>query len=349
MRSVLLDEVLDVCRRHELEGNIDLFVDLIALGELQRGIDRALALTGSILEHGDLQVAGLHGGKRVLRRIDAGDDDLVHWLARSLQRLDGADRHFVVVGDDRVEFETAGEPVGHQVGALGTLPVCSLLLNDLDALAAIGSQNVMNVLRTHAGCLVGQFAHHDDGLALAAEDSANFLGFQRAGFLLVGCDEGLLVRKAVDVGRLAVDVDERDLGVGSQLGDGSRCVGIDRVDDDGIDLTGDEVLDLALLLGNVVLSVFDLQRHAAHALCIVLHAVAQNGQEVVVEQRHGYADRLSMSSGRQQKRHCRAKNEFLHIFLPDAVPGHTPPECRSPRSRPWGLSSIRSALPCRLR
>jgi len=36
--SVLGDEVLDVLRRDELEGNIDLFVDLFALGKLPRRI-----------------------------------------------------------------------------------------------------------------------------------------------------------------------------------------------------------------------------------------------------------------------------------------------------------------------
>ena len=55
-------------------------------------------------------------------------------------------------------------------------------------------------------------------------------------------------------------------------------------------LDGDEILDLALLLGHVVLCVFDLQRHAIQRLGIVLHAIAQNGQEVVIELRHRDAD-----------------------------------------------------------
>lgn len=55
--SVLGDEVLDVGRRHELEGNVDLLVDLFALGEIERCIERALALAGSILEDGDIETA----------------------------------------------------------------------------------------------------------------------------------------------------------------------------------------------------------------------------------------------------------------------------------------------------
>ncbi|MGO8485103.1 hypothetical protein AB9F39_39155, partial [Rhizobium leguminosarum] len=47
--------------------------------------------------------------------------------------------------------------------------------------------------------------------------------------------------------------------------------GIPLVYDDRIDLGGDEILDLALMLGNVVLCVFDLQRHTAECICIIGH------------------------------------------------------------------------------
>ena len=63
--------------RHELEGNVDLLVDLLARGERQRRIDRALALAGGVLEHGDLEIARLHRGERILRGVDAADDRLL--------------------------------------------------------------------------------------------------------------------------------------------------------------------------------------------------------------------------------------------------------------------------------
>src|SRR6195952_2020558 len=103
--SVLLDEILDVFRRHKLEGDVDLLVHLLALGERERRTHGPLALAGRILEHGDLEVAGLHRGKSVLGGIDAADDDLVQVLAGSLQCLDRADGHFVVVGNDGIEFD----------------------------------------------------------------------------------------------------------------------------------------------------------------------------------------------------------------------------------------------------
>ncbi len=70
------DEVLDVFRRDELEGNVDLLVHLFALGELQSRIERALALPGCVLEHRHVEVTGLHGGKRILRGVNAADHDL---------------------------------------------------------------------------------------------------------------------------------------------------------------------------------------------------------------------------------------------------------------------------------
>ena len=48
------------------------------LASFMRGIDRAAALAGSVLEHGDVEIAGLHVGERVLRGVDAADDDVLH-------------------------------------------------------------------------------------------------------------------------------------------------------------------------------------------------------------------------------------------------------------------------------
>jgi len=169
-------------------------------------------------------------------------------------------------------------------------------------------------LGAHAGALVGQFTHHDDGLALAAEQTADFLGFQRAGDDFLRSDEGLLVRQFVDVDRLAVDIDQRNAGIGGDLRHGDGRVGVDRVDDDRIDAGGDEVLNLALLLGDVVLRVFDLQRHPVQRLGIILHAVAKHGQEVVVEQCHRHADGFRMGGRAQQNGHGGAQNELSHDF-----------------------------------
>src|SRR5579863_6746022 len=60
--SVLFDELVNVVRSDELERNIDLLVDRLSRRERERRVDRALALTGGVLEHSDFQIARLHRG-----------------------------------------------------------------------------------------------------------------------------------------------------------------------------------------------------------------------------------------------------------------------------------------------
>src|SRR5271169_239281 len=95
--SVLLHKVAHVGWRHQLERNVGLLVDGLAGGERESGVDGALALSGGVLEHRDLQIARLHRGERVLRRVDAADDRLLGVDAGRFHRLQRADRHFVVV------------------------------------------------------------------------------------------------------------------------------------------------------------------------------------------------------------------------------------------------------------
>ena len=68
--------IVHVGGRDELERDLDVALDRLALGELQRRVDRALALAGGVLEHGDVELARLHRRQRILGRVDAGDDDL---------------------------------------------------------------------------------------------------------------------------------------------------------------------------------------------------------------------------------------------------------------------------------
>src|SRR5471032_782833 len=104
---LILGAVLGQVRRgHQFERNPDHRFGLLALGQRERGVDGDLALLRGVLEHRDLQVASLHCGEPVLGSIDAGHDRALVHLLRGLQRLDRADRHLVVVGDDSVELHT---------------------------------------------------------------------------------------------------------------------------------------------------------------------------------------------------------------------------------------------------
>ena len=131
---------------------------------------------------------------------------------------------------------------------------------------------------------------------------------------LVGGDESLVVRQRVDVDRLAIHIDQRNLGGGGSVRHRLGCRRVNRVHDDRIDARGDEVLDLVELLGHVVLRILNLQIDAVHAFRLLDHAVPQNGQEVVVEQGHGYADVCSKCGAGHERCHGGCENKFLHFF-----------------------------------
>ena len=134
----------------------------------------------------------------------------------------------------------------------------------------------------------------------------------RARIDFVRRDEGLVVGQRVDVDRLAVHIDQRHAGGGGGIRHRLRGRGVDRVHDDRIDARGDEVVDLVQLLGHVVLRVLDLHRQARR-IGLRLDAVAQHGQEVVVEQRHRHADVRGNCGGGHQRCHGGGDNKFLHF------------------------------------
>ena len=101
--SILFQEVADVGRRHQLEGDIDLLVHRFALGKLECCIKRTSTLARRVLEHGRIEIARLHGGQRILRGIDAADDNRLHVDVGRLHGLDGANGAFVIVGDHAVK------------------------------------------------------------------------------------------------------------------------------------------------------------------------------------------------------------------------------------------------------
>jgi hypothetical protein len=187
--------------------------------------------------------------------------------------------------------------------------------------------------------LVGQLAHQHQDVALAAEQLAHLARLQRARLLLVGRDHRDAGRQLVEVDRLAVHVDERDLRGRHHLGDLRRRVGVDRVHDDRVDLLRDHVLHLTQLLADVVAAVLDLHRRAV-LLRRVADTVAQDRQERVVERCHRHADLLGMRERHRQDRGGRGGHQLgLHDHSVSSSPGRKTARCAPPgrvRSGPIG-------------
>ena len=301
----------------------------LAAGQPQRGVERARTLAGRVLEHGHVQLAGLHRDQRVLRGVDAADDHVVHRDAGSLDRLDRTDGALVVVGEDRVERLARGQPVGHQVLGRVAAPVRGLTVDDPDEVAHVDADDVVHVLGALDRGLVRELAHDDVGagagaaLAHRAEHLAHLEGFKRAGLDLVRRHDRLVVGQRVEVDRLAVHVDQRHAGrrrgIGHRLGGG----GVDRVHDDRVHAGGHEVVDLVELAGHVVLRIFDLHVDSVHTVGVFLEPVAQDGEEVVVEERHGDADRLGHCDRGEQGGQAKGQGGFLHWVSPcGGCPAH---------------------------
>ena len=110
------------------------------------------------------------------------------------------------------------QPVGHQVLRLVTLPVGGLLVDDLDDAAIRRGDHVVDVLGALDGGLVGELALHHVDVALAAEQLADLLVSSVPESASFEATKAALRAELVEVGRLAVDVDQRHLGVGGELG-----------------------------------------------------------------------------------------------------------------------------------
>src|SRR6267142_7046747 len=133
--SVLAGVLAEIGRRNQFERDVDELLDRLLLDHLDRRVHCARALTGAVLEHRHLEIARLHRCKRIGGGVDARDHEIGRPLLRGLERVDGADRHLVVVGDDRVELQAGRQPVGDDVLALRARPLAFTLVEDLDAVA----------------------------------------------------------------------------------------------------------------------------------------------------------------------------------------------------------------------
>ena len=174
----------------------------------------------------------------------------------------------------------------------------------------------MHVLRPLACRLAAEVADHDDDIALAAEHATDFFRLQRAGFGFVRTDEGLLLAERGEIGRLDVDVDQRNASFLGNLADCRRAVRIHGVDDDGGDATGGEISDLVKLLVDVVCGIHHLQIEPL-GLGVVLHAVGDQGLEIGRQVTHRNADPIGgMGLRRQHERERACTQKLQHVLLP---------------------------------
>src|ERR1700730_18723666 len=101
-----------------------------------------------------------------------------HWdLAEFSGSLDGlqcAQRHLIVVGGDPVDLLAGGQPVLHNGLALFTLPVARLFADDLDVRKLFFSDFLYSIRTANRG-FIAPLAHPDDQIALAAHRFTEFV------------------------------------------------------------------------------------------------------------------------------------------------------------------------------
>src|SRR6185503_20437789 len=120
-----------VLRCHQFEGNPGVLLDGFAFGQCDGDFNATLPLSLRILEDGDIQPSFVHLLQGIRRGVHATDNDLAQF-ARGFDRLNGANRHFVIIGSDSVDLVAGGKPVLHQGQSLVTAPVAGVLSDDLD-------------------------------------------------------------------------------------------------------------------------------------------------------------------------------------------------------------------------
>jgi hypothetical protein len=263
-----------------------LFRQRFLFRQLHRSIDCALALPFGVLKNRDREVTFLDRAQPVGRAIDTGNEHLA-LLARLLEGHGRADGHFIIVGDDRLEVATLGQPVIGDVHAALTLPGTGLLLRDFDV--RVTFEDFLDPGRAVASRVVGQLAQQNNNVTFAVHFLGQVLHLHAAGFFIVRCHRRDACGK-FGIIRATVDVDERNTGSRGDLGDAVGGFRVDGVDDQRVDLLANQLLHLVELFVHVVAPIDELQVNAAHGLGLFVHVFTHVGQVGVIELRHGHAD-----------------------------------------------------------
>ena len=260
------------------------------------------------LTHGVVQDSAGHGAlvdhlNALVKGVNADEVDVLADSAASRGDGGGGTQcHGVVVAEDHFNgIAELGKVVGADLLALRLSPVADLVVEALDF-----DTGILESLDGELGAVLrvdvlGVALDHDVADLAVAVDVAvvrelcNDLALVGAGLTGVSADvadsgvvqNALVGLVALVAEGLAVDEDAGDAGV-HDLGDrGIGRGGLHEVQNDSIHTLGDEVIDLVVLLGHVVLAVDDghivLDLIAVEALEVVEQLVAVEGHKVVVE------------------------------------------------------------------
>ncbi len=218
-------------------------------------------------------------------------------LPRRLDRLDRAERHVVVGGDDHIRrLGEPGEPrLGHRealvAGEIGGL------LEHERVLLGVLVEHVVD-----AGVAVDRRARA--GLALEVqhlravrEQRHDQLPLRLAALDVVGAD---MSQDAVDVVDPAVDRDDRDAGLDRLLERRRHRVDLVRADDDAVDALDDRGLDVGGLLGRAALAVDLHQRDLAERLGLGAQFLLHVDEERERHVGQGRQDRQRLVRGRDR-------------------------------------------------
>src|SRR5260221_3957259 len=176
------------------------------------GVNGLLTLRNGILEHGVVQLTLVHRLESIMAGIRAANRNLSEFSG-SLNGLQCAQRHLVVVGGNAVDLLAGSQPVFHNGLALLTLPVAGLFADDLD-IREFFFGDFFDSIRTTNGCFIAQLTHQDDQITFAAHSFAQLLHVHDSGLNGVGTT---IHNRFRQVGRQAVDVDQRLTGFDQRL------------------------------------------------------------------------------------------------------------------------------------
>ncbi len=236
-----------------------------------------LAHLGGLLGDGGRQLAILDGLHRVVNGVEADEDDVLGTASR-FRSLDSAEDHLVVVSEDAVNLRLGLQDVLEDAEALRAVEVGGLAGDDLDV-GVVGHHLVEALAPVAGGGCSGDALQLDD-LALATEELGQVLTGHLAPGDVVRGDVG----DDLATGSGAVNGEDRDARRISFLHTGHHGVGIGGVDQQGIHLFLDEVLDVGGLFGRIILGVHDDELDAQLG-GLLLRSFFQGDEEGIVQRR----------------------------------------------------------------